>query len=220
MRVLRTGSRCQPRRVVCLSLTQVMIMLTRVLPPTLVVTPKRFFFWEWLNMVANRCDPDRIKQVGPDKAAAEWIVRCGGAVKWRSPRSTNTQFDNNYDHIAFIQAGSVLEEVDATNSTIAALGFVHFKDLKHLKRLIIANNPYLRDDAFQQLHYLKDCLQHLELKGCVNISDNGVKAAVEQLPKLKTLTLETLMNVKDHEGISAFVSHTRPSCQVIYKGTS
>ncbi|PIO65448.1 hypothetical protein TELCIR_12886, partial [Teladorsagia circumcincta] len=36
----------------------------------------------WLLDGFNYYDISRVKEVGPDRAAAEWIVRCGGAVKF------------------------------------------------------------------------------------------------------------------------------------------
>ncbi|ETN74547.1 hypothetical protein NECAME_12927 [Necator americanus] len=35
----------------------------------------------WLLEGFNYYDVQRVKEVGPDRAAAEWVVRCGGAVK-------------------------------------------------------------------------------------------------------------------------------------------
>ena len=39
-------------------------------------------FYAWLNSIFNRVDPNRIKEVGPDRACAEWLIRCGASVKW------------------------------------------------------------------------------------------------------------------------------------------
>lgn len=30
----------------------------------------------------NRVDRSRIEEVGPDRACAEWLLRCGAGVKW------------------------------------------------------------------------------------------------------------------------------------------
>ncbi|XP_011488346.1 ATP synthase subunit s, mitochondrial isoform X1 [Oryzias latipes] len=43
----------------------------------------RRHFWGWLNAVFNKVDHDRIKAVGPDRAAAEWLLRCGAKVRFR-----------------------------------------------------------------------------------------------------------------------------------------
>jgi hypothetical protein len=32
-------------------------------------------------------DQDRIKAVGPEKAAAEWLLRCGAKIKWRGQQN-------------------------------------------------------------------------------------------------------------------------------------
>ena len=40
-------------------------------------------FFGWLNSIFNKVDPQRIADVGADRAAAEWLLRCGAAVKWK-----------------------------------------------------------------------------------------------------------------------------------------
>ena len=70
-------------------------------------------------------DYSRIKELGPDQAAAEWLVRCGAVVKFKNmdkwstdynclPRGTSGQF--------------FIEEVDATDSSIMHVGFDYFSE--------------------------------------------------------------------------------------------
>lgn len=40
-------------------------------------------FWGWFNSIFNMVDANRIEEVGPDRAAAEWLLRCGAKVKWK-----------------------------------------------------------------------------------------------------------------------------------------
>ena len=79
--------------------------------------PRRTF-WMWLNFVFNRCvctgmcpslfksillapyhatlcrvDHSRVADVGPDRAAAEWILRLGGSVKFGSFESWTTDYN-------------------------------------------------------------------------------------------------------------------------------
>ena len=69
-----------------------------------------------------RPDEKRIKQVGPDRACAEWLLRCGGQVRW----SDTKQFEKDYNRLALIPVGRFIEEVNADNVGINALGFKHF----------------------------------------------------------------------------------------------
>ena len=73
--------------------------------------------------VIFRVDYDRIKEVGPNKACAEWLLRCGASVKFRG-------FDKWSEDYNLLPTGSrdkiVIEQVDATDSCIMHIGFPHF----------------------------------------------------------------------------------------------
>jgi hypothetical protein len=96
--------------------------------------------WHWINMTFNkfslftiitiiwidfrylRVDPKRIEEVGPDRAAAEWLLRCGASVKW-------TKTDKYLKDYNSLPVGNPfeykIEEIDATDSAIMAYGFSH-----------------------------------------------------------------------------------------------
>ena len=76
----------------------------------------------------------RVKEIGPDRAAAEWIVRCGGTIKFDNLR---TPFD---DFNALIRATAELDpripkeqvhliEIDARDSSVSGFGCYHFGNI-------------------------------------------------------------------------------------------
>lgn len=70
---------------------------------------------------------DRIKEVGPDRACAEWLLRNGAFVQWKGSSGFVTDYNNlplkdNENSQFFIKA------VDATDSSIMAMGFPHFSE--------------------------------------------------------------------------------------------
>ena len=69
-----------------------------------------------------RVDPSRIKDVGPDRAAAEWLLRCGAGVKWKDHETKLIDYNS-------LPAGSYrtlfIEEIDGTDSCIMSIGFPH-----------------------------------------------------------------------------------------------
>lgn len=71
----------------------------------------------------HRVDESRIKDVGPDRACAEWLLRCGALVKWRNMES----WTKDYNSLP-VSGGRLLkvEEIDATDSAIMHIGFPHF----------------------------------------------------------------------------------------------
>lgn len=72
-----------------------------------------------------RVDPARIREVGPDKAASEWLLRCGAAVRFSGFEKWNV----DYNLLPTGRKGQfVIEEVDATDSSIMHIGFEYFRE--------------------------------------------------------------------------------------------
>ena len=85
----------------------------------------------------NEVDTDRIKEIGPDRACAEWLVKNGSAVKWINSH----KFVSDY---SALPVGSEprfkIKEVDATDSALHPSGFAYFRGLKHFQKLTLNNN--------------------------------------------------------------------------------
>lgn len=79
-------------------------------------------------MNVYRVDQSRIKDVGADRAAAEWLLRCGAGVRWKGAGSTLTDYNSlppgNYRQFT-------IEEIDATGSCIMSVGFPHLSNRYH-----------------------------------------------------------------------------------------
>lgn len=68
-------------------------------------------------------DKKRIEEVGAEMAAAEWIMRCGGSVKWKN----HAKWIKDYNQLAMgTGAGTKIEEIDATEASIMGEGFGYF----------------------------------------------------------------------------------------------
>ena len=82
-----------------------------------------------MTSVAHNCcshfrpDPQRIEAVGPDKAAAEWLLRNGASVKWTGSQ----EWLKDYDLLPKEGMNKQLKikEIDATDSSISHIGFPH-----------------------------------------------------------------------------------------------
>lgn len=69
----------------------------------------------------RRLDSDRIKEIGPDRACAEWLLRNGASVRWKGFVEQQT------DYNTLPTSGSYcIEAVDANNAGICDVGFPHF----------------------------------------------------------------------------------------------
>ena len=80
-------------------------------------------FFAYFRIAFNSVDEDRLKSVGPDRLCAEWLIKNGGIVRYKGhsvPIEDYNHLPNNYQKL-------YLAEADATDSSIMAIGFDHFK---------------------------------------------------------------------------------------------
>lgn len=91
-------------------------------------------FFGWLLPFFNKVDHDRIKEVGSDRACAEWLLKNGAHVKWQ----TSETFLQDYNSLP-VGGGRRLkiQEVNANNASIMYMGFPYFKDLQQFDKLIL-----------------------------------------------------------------------------------
>lgn len=70
--------------------------------------------------VSCRVDHERIRAVGPDRAASEWLLRCGALVRYQgSPR-----WQQDYNGLPTGPLGKYkIEAINATDSCIMYRGF-------------------------------------------------------------------------------------------------
>ncbi|XP_054490821.1 ATP synthase subunit s, mitochondrial isoform X2 [Agelaius tricolor] len=77
-------------------------------------------FWGWLNAVFNKVDHERIRAVGPDRAASEWLLRCGALVRYQG----SPKWQQDYNALPTGPLGRYkIEAINATDSCIMYRGF-------------------------------------------------------------------------------------------------
>lgn len=78
-------------------------------------------------------DYERIKAVGPDRAAAEWLLRCGAKVRFQG-------FDRWHHDYNAMPTGPLgrykIQAIDATESCIMYRGFDHLGQCYTVKNII------------------------------------------------------------------------------------
>ncbi|CAN7999654.1 unnamed protein product [Ixodes hexagonus] len=162
-------------------------------------------------LISARYDEARIAEVGPDRAAAEWLIRCGASVRWAGA----DQFHSDYNTLPASRALKI-QEIDATDSSIMHIGFPYLKGLTSLKSMNLRRCHYVRDEALQMLAYRKDSLEELQVISCGNVTDYGIKT-LSELTKLKTLEMFDLPEIKDKEGCVNHLRQFLPSCRIEYR---
>lgn len=173
--------------------------------------PKRGFFG-WFNAVFNKVDASRIKEVGADRAAAEWLLRCGANVTWKG---YNKPLENYNDLPLGEFRRLKIHSVDATDSCVMEHGFAHFDGLRELKKLKLKNCAYLTDDSLRFLSgYVEEIdLEWLEVSENGNVTERGV-LVLGTISSLKNLQLADLRGVKDPESVLIKLHLALPRCDI------
>uniref|UniRef100_A0AAV2JHZ3 Mitochondrial ATP synthase regulatory component factor B n=1 Tax=Knipowitschia caucasica TaxID=637954 RepID=A0AAV2JHZ3_KNICA len=148
-------------------------------------------FWGWLNAVFNKVDHERIKAVGPDRAAAEWLLRCGAKVRFQGFE----RFHKDYNALPTGPLGRYrIQAIDATESCIMHKGFDHLDGLTQLEEVRFRKCIYIEDSCLERLssiQNLQNSLFLLEVVSCGNVTDKGL-IALHKLKKLEYLFLSDL----------------------------
>ncbi|XP_043258950.1 ATP synthase subunit s, mitochondrial [Colletes gigas] len=162
----------------------------------------------WLTIIFNRVDEQRIKELGPDLACAEWLLRNGAFVRWKDCSEELTCYDslpsekNNY----FIEA------VNANDAGISHVGFPYF-GCKHIKEIKLENCRYINNQAIPLLSVLKDSLNKLELINCKSITNESLPA-IKVLKNLEILKLQGLPYLENKDSVCKELIEALPNCKI------
>uniref|UniRef100_A0A1A7YLP3 ATP synthase, H+ transporting, mitochondrial F0 complex, subunit s n=1 Tax=Iconisemion striatum TaxID=60296 RepID=A0A1A7YLP3_9TELE len=158
----------------------------------------RRHFWGWLNAVFNKVDYERIKAVGPDRAAAEWLLRCGAKVRFEGFE----RWHQDYNGLPTGPLGRYkIQAIDATESCIMYRGFDYLDGLKHVEEMKFSKCIYIEDTCLERLsstETLQQSLYMMEVVSCGNVTDKGI-IALHRLKNLEYLFLCDLPGVKDQQ---------------------
>ncbi|XP_049596918.1 ATP synthase subunit s, mitochondrial [Syngnathus scovelli] len=160
--------------------------------------PSRRHFWGWLNAVFNKVDYERIKAVGPDRAASEWLLRCGAKVRFMGL----DRWHGDYNALPTGPLGRFkIQAIDATDSCIMYRGFDHLEGLEHVEEVKLQKCIYIEDACLERLSSLENLQRSLfimEVVSCGNVTDKGL-VALHKLSNLEYLFLSDLPGVKDKQ---------------------
>lgn len=138
------------------------------------------------------------------------IIKNGGAVQFTSQRQITKDYNS-------IQLGSVaptqIRLVDATDSSIMALGFEHFKGCRAIEHIILNRCKHMENDALEQLAYLKGSLKELQVTDCPNVVESGL-LSLKQLNRLEKLTIYGMTYVKDLNSVVNQLKNDLPDCEI------
>ncbi|XP_066486402.1 ATP synthase subunit s, mitochondrial isoform X2 [Tiliqua scincoides] len=170
-------------------------------------------FWGWLNAVFNKVDYERIQAVGPDRAASEWLLRCGAFVRYRG-------YDNWQQDYNGLPTGPLgkykIQSINATESCIMYKGFDYLDGLEHVEEIRFCKCIYIHDECLQRLSEipnLQQSLLRLWIISCGNVTDKGI-IALHKLRNLEHLFLSDLPGIKDKETTAGILKKSMPSLEL------
>eukprot|EP00794_Sanderia_malayensis_P019882 gene19882-21823_t len=164
-------------------------------------------FYMWINVMFNRKDEKRVKEIGPDRTAAEWILRNGGSVCFAG-------YDKSISNYNLLPMGSPakkyqLEKINARGINLTDNGFEHLVGLKYLKHLDMNSCCYITD--LTCLKEVAESLQYLDIGNCESIADIS---PIEKLRELRTLVLTNTLGKNRYKAIDA-MKIKLPGCEII-----
>jgi H+-transporting ATP synthase F0 complex subunit s len=174
--------------------------------------PQRFerrWFWG-IDVAFNKVDEERVRLAGPDRAAAEWVLKNGGSIKWTT--SSNQLADYNLLPSTGFESYK-LEEIDLTATDVIGLGFEHLKDLQDLRKVTLHGVRTIGDDALEHLKYVEDTLEYLDISRCPMITEKGLSVLTE-FKKLKHLIIYNLIEIKNLEAVVNSLKKAMPWCTI------
>ncbi|CAH3043545.1 unnamed protein product [Pocillopora meandrina] len=140
------------------------------------------------------------------RVAAEWILRCGGAVKFKNFE----KWIQNYNAIPDGPKGKFfLEAISAKGISVTTGGLQHLDGLQHLRLLNVNSCVYVTN--MNKLLPVKESLEELDIGNCVAISDIS---PLFELKKLRKLVLTNTPKIKQREETIASLQKRLPDCVI------
>ncbi|KAG5206588.1 hypothetical protein JEQ12_018161 [Ovis aries] len=160
-----------------------------------------------------RVDHDRIRDVGPDRAASEWLLRCGAMVRYHGQE----RWQKDYNHLPTGPLDKYkIQAIDATDSCIMSIGFDHMEGLQYVEKIRLCKCHYIEDGCLErlsQLENLQKSMLEMEIISCGNVTDKGI-IALHHFRNLKYLFLSDLPGVKEKEKIVQAFKTSLPSLEL------
>ncbi|KFQ60458.1 hypothetical protein N334_03403, partial [Pelecanus crispus] len=186
-------------------------------------------FWGWLNAVFNKVDYERIQAVGPDRAASEWLVRCGALVRYQGYQEWllrcgalvryqgYQKWQQDYNGLPTGPLGKYkIEAINATDSCIMYRGFDYLDGLEHVTEITLQKCIYIQDQCLQRLSETKNLqksLLQLKIISCGNVTDKGI-IALHKLMNLEYLYLSDLPGIREKETTVHVLQQALPNLEL------
>jgi len=182
-----------------------------------------FGVWSsWVITAFNRIDQNRLKLVGPDRLAAEWLLKNGAACELDIEGPTGQLWLNDYNRLPWLKETNMgqkpslairLLKVDGKGAELTDTGLQHLRNLPYLSDLKLNYCRFISDAAIEHI-VTNPVLERLELQG-TQVTLNGVR----QLTVLKRLQYldvsQTQVQESDVAPLKDVFKQALPKCEVV-----
>jgi len=164
----------------------------------------------------NRVDAKRLKEVGPDRLCAEWLLRCGGSCKVVNRDAWHV----DYNALVNFSLRTRIEAIDGSNSCVNSGGFRHVHGLTALKAVKLDYCLHFCDSGLDHLKEVRETLTRLRLSNCPQLTDAGLTEKLPALSNLAVLHLTSLPAVKDLDAVAQKLKRDLPGCDIVVDATA
>lgn len=167
-------------------------------------------FYGFINLAFNQYDQNHVNKVGPDIAAAEWIVKNEGAVK-----GTGNNWINDFNSLSSVYGSNFkLTGIKADGIDITSGGCKHFEGLKSVKDLTLRNCVNIDDSGLKVI--CKNChksLEYLDISG-TSISILGLSLLQNSTALQQLKYHDKLCHKKNHDSVVQSLLQNNPSLHI------
>ncbi|XP_076262949.1 distal membrane arm assembly component 2 [Rhynchophorus ferrugineus] len=143
--------------------------------------------------------PQRQKILGPDLAAAHFLLHRGGAVKFQGQNKWIKAINGNYELPNTYEKEWILEAIDCTDMNLYYEGLTTLRELQNLQWLSLNGCSNIDDFCIDVIsNVFSNTLIYLDLRNCYNISERGI-GALYKMNNLKILYLDDLLKDTKYE---------------------
>ncbi len=151
---------------------------------------------------------ERLTKLGPDLAAAHFLIARGCAVKFQGipgwMRANKKNMTPDTIPTAY-EPGLYVEAIDAAYSQLIYEGLQNIKGLLYLKYLDLSFSPMIDEWCLDRISgEFSGSLEYLDISGCYNVNFNGLEC-LWRLKKLKVLVLRDMVRLDDSKPTSFLI---------------
>ncbi|XP_050311847.1 distal membrane-arm assembly complex protein 2 [Anthonomus grandis grandis] len=158
--------------------------------------------------------PERHNILGPELAAAHFIVYRGGAVKFHDENKWIKAIDGHYELPDRYKKGMHLQAIDCTDMNLRYEGLDNLRNLKNLEWLSFNSCKHIDDWCLDVItNVFSHSLLYLDLRNCFKVTERGL-GAVYKMPHLKVLYLDDLLKDTRYEMTCLLLEELNPQLTI------